>query len=49
VRPDLQHARRILAERGLEGLREALAAGVPLPALAALFAGPFLPTEEGQR
>jgi hypothetical protein len=39
VRPDIQNARRIFASEGVEGLRRALAQGMPLPVVMAALAG----------
>jgi len=51
TREDIQTARRIFAERGFEGLREAAKQGVALPGVAALMSvyglQPQDPADEG--
>jgi hypothetical protein len=48
VREDIQNARRIFAEGGVEGLRRALAQGVPLPVIMAAMGTSGLLFSEGE-
>lgn len=48
ARPDIQRARRIIAERGITGLMDARKAGVALPSIAALMAAYGLQPAEGE-
>jgi type III secretory pathway component EscU len=47
VREDIQLARQIFAEKGIEGLREALKSGAVLPAAAVAILGTSLMQGEG--